>query len=158
MTHNKTTRKFNVGDIVTISNDYKEFATLDIDQPQIQVYSIWKINQDGTIHISGVWSDIPLQYIEGVPVESELAKQIYYDTNHARPYLPFYDFPKEDIYSRPPFMVTMEERLRNTPIWEKMQTEEFHYVHEIQHWLIEHYGYSRICINQFWGMRKPIYV
>ena len=151
-----TTIQFNVGDIVTISSDYEDFAVLDITQPQIQVYSVWKNNDDGTIRLSGVLSDIPLQYIEGVPVESKLAEQIYYDIVHARPYEPGKVYLQEDIYSRPPFMVTMAEILRNTPLWEEMQAKEFRYVHEMQHWLIDHFGFSRIFINQFWGMRKPI--
>ena len=58
MTHT-TTSKFNVDDIVTIARDYKEFANLDIAQPQIQVYSVMSVNADGTITLSGVFSDIP---------------------------------------------------------------------------------------------------
>ena len=108
-------------------------------------------NDDGTITLAGVWPDIPAQYIEGVPVHCELAKQIYYDIVHARHYELGKVYLQEDIYSRPPFMVTMAERLRNTPLWEEMQAEEFHYVHELQHWLLEHVGYSRIRINQFWA-------
>ena len=81
-----TTTKFNVDDIVTIARDYKEFANLDIAQPQIQVYSVMSVNADGTITLAGVFSDIPANYVVGVPIESELAKQIYYDTNHVRPY------------------------------------------------------------------------
>ena len=155
MTHT-TTSKFNVDDIVTIASDYKEFAKLDIAQPQIQVYSVMSVNTDGTISLAGVFPDIPAKHIEGVPIGSELAKQIYYDTNHARPYEIGIVHLQEDIYSRPPFTATMEERLHNTPIWKKMQAEEFHYVHELQHWLVEHIGYSRICVNQFWGMRRPL--
>ena len=155
MTYTRTS-KFNVDDIVTIARDYKEFANLDIAQPQIQVYSVMSVNADGTITLSGVFSDIPAKYVIGVPIESELAKQIYYDTNHARPYEIGKVHLQEDSYSRPPFTATMEERLRNTPIWKKMQAEEFHYVHELQNWLVEHIGYSRICVNQFWGMRRPI--
>ena len=151
-----TTTKFNVDDIVTVARDYKEFANLYIVQPQILVYSVMSVNADGTITLAGVFSDIPANYVVGVPIESELAKQIYYDTNHARPYEIGKVHLQEDIYSRPPFTATMEERLRNTPIWKKMQAEEFHYVHELQNWLVEHIGYSRICVNQFWGMRRPI--
>lgn len=153
---NTRTSKFNVDDIVTIARDYKEFANLYIVQPQILVYSVMSVNADRTITLAGVFSDIPAKYIEGVPIESELAEQIYYDTNHARPYEIGKVHLQEDIYSRPPFTATMEERLRNTPIWKKMQAEEFHYVHELQNWLVEHIGYSRICVNQFWGMRRPI--
>ncbi len=66
MTH--TTRfKFNVNDIVTIASDYKEFAKLDIAQPQIQVYSVMSVNADGTITLAGVFSDIPANYVVGVP-------------------------------------------------------------------------------------------
>ena len=152
---NKTTPLFNVGDIVTISSDYKNFATLDIRLSQIQVYPVKAIDNDGTITLADVWADVPAQYIEGVPIHSELAKQIYYDTVHARHYEPGKVYLQEDIYSRPPFMVTMAERLRNTPLWEEIQSEDFQYVHELQHWLIEHAGCSRICINQFFGMREP---
>ena len=148
---NKTTPLFNVGDIVTISSDYKNFATLDIRLSQIQVYPVKAIDNDGTITLADVWADVPAQYIEGVPIHSELAKQIYYDTVHARPYEPCKVYLQEDISSRPPFMVTMAERLHNTPLWVEMHAEKFHYVHELQHWLIEHVGYSRIRVNHFWS-------
>ena len=151
MTHKNTTSKFNVGDIVTISSDYENFATLDITLSQIQVYPVKAINNDGTITLADVWADVPAQYIEGVPIHSELAKQIYYDTVHARPYVPGKVYLQEDISSRPPFMVTMAERLHNTPLWVEMHAEKFHYVHELQHWLIEHVGYSRIRVNHFWS-------
>ncbi len=151
MKKKSTTFQFNVGDIVTINGDNEDFATLNIKQSQIQVYSIKAINNNGTITLADVWADVPLQYKEGVPIHSELAKQIYYDTVHARPYVPGKVYLQEDIYSRPHFMVTMAERLRNTPLWEGMQAEEFYFVHELQHWLIEHIGYSRICINFFWS-------
>lgn len=156
MTNKTTTTKFNVSDIVTIASDYNEFAKLDIAQPQIQVYSVMSVKADGTITLAGVFSDIPAKYVVGVPIESEFAKQIYYDTNHARPYEMGKMYLQEDVYSRPPFMITMVERLDNTPLWEKMQAEEFHFVHELQHWFVEHYGYSRILVNQLWGMRKPL--
>ena len=152
----KTTTQFNVSDIVTISESYKEFANLDIAQPQIQVYHVMSVNADGTITLTGVFSDIPIEHIKAVTIESELAKQIYYDTNHARPYVPDRVFLQEDVYSRLPFMKTMEEWFDNTPLWDMMQAEEFHFVHELQHFLIEHCGYSRILVNQFWGIRKPV--
>lgn len=155
MTNKTETTKFNVGDIVTIAKDYKDSTNLDFAQPQIHVYHVKSINADGTITLAGVLNDIPAKYIEGVPIESELAKQIFYDTNHARPYEPGKVYQHEDVYSRPPFMIKMAERLGNTPLWVKIQAEKFHYVHEMQHWLIEHVGTSRICVNQFFGKRKP---
>ncbi len=149
---------YNVGDIVNIAKDYKDSANLNFAQPEIHVYSVMAVNADSTISLAGVWPDIPARYIEGVPIESELAKQIYYVTNHARSYEPGKVFLREDIYSRPPFLETMRERLRNTPLWGEMQAEKFHYVHELQHWLIEHIGTSKLRINQFGGMRKPFEV
>ena len=158
MTNKTTMCKFNVGDIITIAKAYKDSMNLDFAQPQIHVYYVRKNNADGTITLAGVLNDIPAKYIEGVPIESELAKQIYYDTNHARPYEPGKVYQHEDVYSRPPFMITMAEILGNTSLWEDMQAEEFHYVHELQHWLIENMGASRICINQFFGRKKPVTV
>ena len=155
MTNKSKKTKFLVNDIVTIVADYKN-ANLNFAQPLISVYKVKAINKDGTITLSDIWQDIPVGYIEGIPIESELAKQIYYDTNHARFYEPSKMYQLEDIYSRPPFMVTMAEKYRNTSVWEDMQKEEFRFVHELQHWLVEHYGISRICVNQFWGMRKPL--
>ena len=156
--NNKIFIKIDVSDIVTIAKDYRDSVNLDFAQPQIQVYYVRTVNADGTITLAGVLNDIPAKYIEGIPIESELARQIYYDTNHARPYVPGKVYQHEDVYSRPPFMITMVERLGNTPLWEKMQAEEFHYVHELQHWLKEHMGCSRICVNQFFGKRKPVTV
>ena len=155
MTHT-TKFKFNVNDIVTIASDYAEFAKLDIAQPQIQVYSVMSVNTDGTITLAGVFSDIPAKYVVGVPIESELAKQIYYDTNHASPYEIGKVYLHEDVYSRPPFMDTLSERLHNTNLWMSMHAEEFHFVHELQQWLVENNCCSRILVNPFWGMRKPM--
>jgi hypothetical protein len=152
------TFKFNVGDIVTIAKFYRDSVNLDFAQPQIHVYYVRTVNADGTITLAGVINDIPAKYIEGVPLRSELTEQIYFDTNYARPYVPGKVYLHEDVYSRSPFMVTMEERFSNTPMWKKMQLEDFHYVHELQHWLIEHMGFSRICVNQFFGKRKPVTV
>ncbi len=154
----KSKRKFDVGDIVTIAKDYKDSANLVFAQSLFQVYSVMVVNTDGTIKLAGVWPDIPIKFIEGVPIESELAKQVYYDTNFVRPYEPGKVFVQECIYSRPPFMATMEERFLNTPMWGEMLAEEFHYVHELQHWLKKHIGSSKLCINQFWDMRKPLTV
>jgi|GEM_PF-3659787 len=156
MTNKTATSKFNVDDIVTIAKDYKDSVNLDFAQPQIQVYYVMKVNVDATITLDGVMNDIPAKYIERIPIESELAKQLYYDTNQARQYEPGKVYQHEDVYSRPPFMVTMEETLGSTPLWEKMQAEKFHYIHEIQRWLIEYVDSSGICVNQFYGMRKPV--
>ncbi len=157
MINKTTTSKFNVGDIVTIARDYKEFAQLDIAQPQIQVYSVMSVNADRTITLAGVFSDIPAEYVVGVPIEGELSMQIYYAPElQARHYVLGKVKQQEDIYSRPQFMTTLSERFHDTCLLEKMQAAEFHFVHELQHWLKVHYGYSRICINQFFGMRKPI--
>lgn len=155
--NNIQTVQFNVGDIVTIAKDFKDSANLEINQPQINVYTVSAVNADGTISLNGVWDEIPAKYIVGVPVDSELAKQIYYDTKlHARPYIPGKVFPNEDIYSRQPFMITMEKSLRNHPKWEEFQAQNFHFVHELQHWLIEQMSDDGIRINQFFGKRKPI--
>lgn len=155
MTNQTKASKFNAADIVTISTDYKNYATLDFAQPLINVYSVRAINNDGTIALVGVWPNIPVEYVKGVSVNSELVKQIYYNMNQTRLYVPGKVYQHEDIYSRPSFLTTMKERFSDTPMWEEMQKEEFHYVHEMQHWLIEHVGCSRICVNQFFGMRKP---
>lgn len=97
----KTTSKYNVGDIVTIAKEYKDSANLVFAQSLIQVYSVMAVNTDGTIKLAGVWPDIPIKFIEGVPIESELAKQIYYNTNYVRPYETGKVFVQECIYSRP---------------------------------------------------------
>ena len=156
MTDKTKNSEFNVNDIVTIAKDFKNLANLDFAQPQIQVYYVMAINTDDTITLAGVWPNVPAKYIEGVPIESRLSRQIYYNTVHARPYLSGCVYLQEDIYSRPPFMTTMAERFGNTSLWIAMQAVKFHFVHELQHWFVEHDGYSRILVNQFWGMRKPL--
>lgn len=157
MKHKSATR-FIINDIVTISENYKEFENLEIAQPQILVYYVMSVNADGTITLTGVFPDIPNEYVVGVPIDSEFSKQIYYDTNHARHYEIGNVSLQEDIYFRPPFMTTISEILHDARLWEELQAEEFHYVHELQHWLEENYGYSRIRVNQFWGLRKPLEV
>ena len=149
---------FRVYDIVTISSNYMSTIRLDIAQPLIKVYSIMSINADGTITLEGVWPNIPAQYIEGVPIKSELSNQIYYDTIHALPYEIGKVHIQEDVYNRPPFYITIKERFANTQIWNKLQSVKFHYIHELQHWFVDNLGYSRISINHCWGMKKPLFL
>ena len=157
MLNKTTTTKFNVGDIVTIASDYKEFAKLEIAQPQIQVYYVMSVNTDGTITLAGVFPNIPAKHIEGVSIESVLAKQIYYVPElQARHYVPGKVKQQEDIYSRQPFTKTMEEKYKGTQLWQDLLGKNLCFVHELQHWFEKRYGYSKICINQFWGMRKPL--
>lgn len=146
-----TNRKLDVGDIVTIAKDYKDSANLDFAQSQIHVYSVMAINADGTITLAGVWPDIPDKYIEGVPLYSELAKQIYYDkTFLGRRYEVGNVRNVENISARKPFMIIIEENMRSTPLWEAIKSGKFRFVHELQQWIEKNIAHDRIKINQFW--------
>ena len=151
MTNDKTTSKFQEGDIVTISLDYRSSVKAYLSQPDFQVYEVMKINDDGTIKLDGVLTDIPAQYIQGVPLDSELTQQLFYDNCLLGRH---YEIGNvrivEDISARQPLMTTIEESMRKTPIWEAIHSGEFHFIHELQHWAEKNIGYGRIKINQFW--------
>ena len=151
MTNDNTSFQFQEGDIVTISPDYRSSLKSYLTQPDFQVYEIMKINDDGTIKLDGVLTDIPAQYIEGVPLDCELTQQTYYDNIFlGRAYKVGNVHIVEDISARQPLMTTIEESMRKTPIWEAIHSGEFHFIHELQHWVEKNDGHGSIRINQFW--------
>lgn len=151
MTNNKTTFNFQEGDIVTITPDYRSSIKAFLSQPDFRVYEVMSINDDGTLKLDGVLTDIPFKYVEGVPLDSELTQQLYYDNIYmGRAYEVGNVRDFEDISARQPLMTTLNESLHNTSIWEAIQSGEFHYIHELQHWIEENVAHSRIRINQFW--------
>lgn len=151
MTNDKTSFKFQKGDIVTISPDYRSSVKAYLFQPDFKVYEVMNINDDGTIKLMGVLTDIPAKYVEGVPLDSELTQQLYYDNIFlCRSYEVGNVRNIEDISARQPLMTTIEKSMRDTPLWEAIQSGEFHFIHELQHWIEKNVGHHRIKINQFW--------
>ena len=151
MADNKTSIKFQEGDIITISPEFRSSINAYLSQPDIQVYEVMANNDDGTIKLAGVLTDIPAKYVEAVPLESEHCQQIYYDNIFlGRAYEVGKVRDVEDISARRPFMTTIEESMRNTPLWEAIQRGEFCFVHELQHWIEKNVAHDRIRINQFW--------
>lgn len=157
MANSNKTMQFKEGDIVTIAPDYRNKENLDDGQSVFSVFYIHSFNDDGTIQLAGVWPAVPAEYVEGVPIESKLAKQICYVPNlQVRHYEIGKVKSQEDIYSRPPFMTALKEDLRNSLEWDEMKSKDFHFVHELQHWLEELFGHSNVEINAFYGKRKPV--
>lgn len=151
MANDKTTFKFQKGDIVTITPDYRSSVKTFLSQPDFKVYEVMNINDDGTLKLDGVLTDIPVQYVEGVPLNSELTQQLYYDNIYmGRAYEVGNVCNVEDISARQPLMTTINENMRNTPMWEAIQSDEFYFVHELQHWIEKNVAHHRIRINQFW--------
>ena len=151
MTSNKTTFNFQEGDIVTISLDYRSSVKAYLSQPDFQVYKVMKINDDGTIRLVGVFTDIPAKYVEGVPLDSELTQQLYYDNIFlGRAYKVGNVHIVEDISARQPLLTNIEDNMRNTPLWEAIHSGEFRFIHELQHWVEKNDGHGSIRINQFW--------
>lgn len=151
MTSDKTHFKFQERDIVTISPEYRSSLNAYLSQPDFKVYEVMKINDDGTITLDGVLTDIPSRYVEGVPLDSELTQQLYYDNCLlSRHYEVGNVHNIEDVSARQPLMTTIENKMRNTPLWEAVQTGEFRFIHELQRWTEKHIGPNRIKINQFW--------
>lgn len=151
MTNDNTSFKFQEGDIVTISPDYRSSVKASLSQPDFKVYKVMKVNDDGTIRLVGVFTDIPAKYVEGVPLDSELTQQLYYDNCLlGRHYEVGNVHDVEDISARQPLMTTIEESMRNTPLWEAIHSGEFRFIHELQHWVDKNVGQHRIRINQFW--------
>lgn len=142
---------FQKGDIVTISPDYRSSLNAYLSQPDFKVYEVMNINENGTIRLAGVLTDIPAKYVEGVPLESELTQQLYYDNFLlGRSYEIGNVRDVEEISARQPLMTTIEKNMRNTPLWEAIQSGEFRFIHELQHWTEKNVGPHRIRINQFW--------
>ena len=137
---------FRKGDIVTFDINYVEQAKLEIIQPHIHARVVQEIYEDGLILLSGFWEAIPTEYVLPIPIDSEIAKQVYY-SELRNPYKGC------DVYSIPPFMDTLSE----LPIFESMQAANLQYVHEVQNWLEKH-SMRNLEINAFYGMRRPIHI
>lgn len=151
MTNDKTTFKFQEGDIVTISPDYRNSVSAYLSQSDFKVYKVTKVNDDGIIELDGGHIDIPAKYVEGVPLDSELTQQIYYDNGlSSRHYEVGNVRDVEDFSARQPLMTTIENKMRNTPLWEAIQSGELRFVHDLQHWIEKNVAHHKIRINQFW--------
>ena len=149
--NDKTTFKFYEGDIVTITPDYRSSVKAFLSQPDFIVYKVMNIYNDGTLKLDGILTDIPVKYVEGVPLDSELTQQLYYDNIYMRRACEVDNVRNvEDISARQPLITTINESMRNTPIWEAIQSGEFYFVHELQHWIEKNVAHHRIRINQFW--------
>jgi hypothetical protein len=134
---------FTKGDIVTYDVAYVEQAKLEMNQPNIQARCIQQINDDGTILLDGFFDAIPSKYILPIPIESEIANQVYYNEIKS-------PYTYHDVYSIPPFM----ESLSKHPLFEQFQAANLQYVHEVQLWLEKNNTHT-LLINGFYGMRKP---
>ena len=134
---------FTKGDIVTYDQTYVEQAKLEMNQPNIQARCIQKINDDGTILLDGFFDAIPSKYVLPIPIESEIAKQVYYNEIKS-------PYAHHDVYSIPPFM----ETLSTHPDFKDLQDSNLKYVHEVQHW-VEKHCLRKLEINVFYGMVKP---
>lgn len=137
---------FKEGDIVTFDTNYVKQAKLEIVIPDIHARVVQEICDDGSILLSDFWDAIPIEYVLPIPIDSEIAKQVYYSELRS-------PYKKCDVYSIPPFM----ETLSKYPLFEQLQAANLHYVHEVQHWLEEH-CMRTLEVNVFYGMRHPIYV
>lgn len=139
------------GDIVTYDKAYAEREKLEITQPDIQARYIQEINDDGTILLDGFFKAIPSKYVVPIPIDNELTQQLYYDNIYlGRVYEVGNVYDVGDISARQPLMTTINESMRDTPIWEAIQSGEFHFIHELQHWVEKNIAHDRIRINQFW--------
>ena len=96
--------------------------------------------------MDGIFTAIPLEYVLPIPIDCELAKQIWYNESNSLN-------NNEDIYSIAPFMETLSKH----PIYEQLKAANLQYVHEVQHWLADH-GMRKLVINVFYGIRPPVYV
>ena len=141
-----STLVFKEGDIVTFDIDYVKQAGLEIVIPHIHARVVQEICEDGSILLSDFWDAIPIEYVLPIPIDSEIAKQVYY-SELRNPY------KKCDVYSIPPFM----ETLSKFPLFEQLQSANLQYVHEVQHWLEKH-SMRELEVYVFYGMRRPIYV
>ena len=134
---------FTKGDIVSYDVVYVEQAKLEMNQPNIQARCIREINDDGTILLDGFFDAIPSKYVLPIPLDSEIAKQVYYNEIKS-------PYTHHDVYSISPFM----ETLSKLPFFEQLQAANLQYVHEVQRWLEKH-DVRTLQVNAFYGMRKP---
>jgi len=94
--------------------------------------------------------DIPFNHIEPVPIDRNADSQVYYDPIIAGSILipgeakPIHDYKDYSYYLDAFKYDTFED---GETLYEKYLLRGFRYVHEVQHWLNEKFGWNNLKIR-----------
>ena len=140
--------QYEEGDIVRIKAEYrKDYSPIyQFDN----LNSILKIKEDGTVVLDAIVEPVSIEHIEPVPINGLDDREVYYDpfivasfigadgkkAEHTIDYTYYLDQFKRDTF----------EGVKET-LYDKYMSQNMHYVHEVQHWLRDMYGWARLYVK-----------
>jgi hypothetical protein len=140
--------RYDVGDIIRIKDTYRNLYKSVLKNRM--VFEIWGINDDGTVNLDMVDTHVPYSHIEPVRIDGVSDKDIYYDPFVAASFIAPGETPPVHYTD---YSYYLEHFKRNTfegeeeTLYDLCVSQKFRYVHEIQHWLRDVYGWDRLMIN-----------
>ena len=114
------------------------------------MFRVSKINKDGTVILDTIEGPVCFEHIEPIPVNGSDDRDIYYDPFIAASFIGS-DGLKSALTTD--YSYYLEHFKRNTfegeeeTLYDKCMKQKFRYVHEVQHWLRDIYGWDRLFVK-----------
>lgn len=136
------------GDIVRIKAEYSKGYSRIYQYDYLN--SILKIKNDGTVVLDAIVEPVSIEHLEPVPVNGQDDGMVYYDPFIAASFIGADGKMAEHTTD---YSYYLEHFKRNTfdgedeTLYDKCMKQGMHYVHEVQHWLREMYGWDRMFVK-----------
>ena len=140
--------EYEYGDLVRIKDDYRNrYSSL---YKHDSMFSVSKVNKDGTVILDTIERPVCFEHIEPIPINGSDDRDIYYDPFIAASFIGS-DGLKSALTTD--YSYYLEHFKRNTfegeeeTLYDKCMKQKFRYVHEVQHWLRDIYGWDRLFVK-----------
>lgn len=140
--------QYEEGDIVRIRDEYRKGYSPIYQYDNLN--SILKIKEDGTVVLDATVEPVNIEHIEPIPINGSDDRDIYHDpfiaasfigadgkkVEHTTDYSYYLDHFKRDTFEG-----------EDETLYDKCMKQGVRYVHEVQHWLRDMYGWDRLYVN-----------
>lgn len=151
--------KMGKGDVIRLEYDYRDLVRIKDDYRKRysslskydSIFSVSKINKDGTIILDTIEEPVCFEHIEPIPINGSDDIDIYYDPFIAASFIGS-DGLKSALTTD--YSYYLEDFKQNTSegeeetLYDKCMKQKFRYVHEVQHWLRDMYGWDRLFVRR----------
>ena len=139
--------QFVEGDIVRIKNTQRKYYT-SCYKNEVS-FKIIELNDNGTIRLETIEEDVSSMHIEPILINGEDDVNLYYDSFVAAPGLDAKCTSKDETYYLDQFkQMPTDEGGKN--LYDLCMSQNFHFVHEVQHWLRETHLWDGLYVNHRW--------
>ena len=140
--------QYEEGDIVRIKDEYHNSFSPTYRGDYLN--SILEIKEDGTVVLDAILEPVSIEHLEPVPVNGSDDEVIYYDPFIAASFIGADGKMSEHTTD---YSYYLEHFKRNTfegeeeTLYDKCMKQGMRYVHEVQHWLRDMYGWDRMFVK-----------